>query len=95
MTLILLSAHDNSGQTNVNGQCGRCDGTQADTIGIYEFDINSEKVISRIFSAEGSTGIPAVSPSGGKRSNILYVQISVLNMPHFGYTSKLVPNSFL
>lgn len=71
-------SREHRGQKQVDGQCGRCDGTKADTIGIYEFDTNSETVISRIFGSDGSTGVPAVSPDGSK-----CIRRVVVDLQHF------------
>ena len=63
----MILCHNNRGQTK-DGVCGRsCEGKKdIDTIGLYEFDTVSEKVIATHVMKEGFGGNPIVSPDGSK-----------------------------
>lgn len=72
--VILLGTHHHlffstllSSGTTQNGFCGRCDGIpNVDTLGVYEFDTESETIIGSHVMEEGVGGDPFPSPDGGK-----------------------------
>jgi len=69
-----------SGLLNVNGTCGRdCAGTEADSVGVYEFDARSKQVVTTHVMAEGMGGDPYPSLDGSKYSSAFsYVKINRL-----------------
>ena len=52
-----------SGQI-AQGQCGRCDGTVADTLGVMEFDTGTDTIIGNHLIPGGTGGDPFGSPDG-------------------------------
>ena len=52
-----------SGQI-AQGQCERCDGTVADTLGVMEFDTGTDKIIRNHLIPDSTGGDPFGSPDG-------------------------------
>lgn len=48
----------------VQGQCGRCDGLPIDSIGVYEFDTQTDTIVDHHTMADGTGGDPFASPDG-------------------------------
>ena len=61
-----------AGLTDVDGLCGRsCSGVETvDSVGVYEFDTESESVVATHLLAEGIGGEPYASHDGSKSPNV-------------------------
>jgi len=61
---VTITTGPSAGQI-MNGQCGRCDGlVNVDTLGVYEFDTNTDQVIANHVMPDGTGGDPFGSPDG-------------------------------
>jgi len=61
---VTITTGPSAGQI-MNGQCGRCDGLEGvDTIGVYEFDTSTDKIIANHAMPNGAGGDPFGSPDG-------------------------------
>ena len=62
MILLFLLYHSG---TVTEGQCGRCDGlANVDTLGVMEFDTNTDRFIGGHVMPDGTGGDPFGSPDG-------------------------------
>mmetsp|Transcript_23248 Transcript_23248/g.68749 ORF Transcript_23248/g.68749 Transcript_23248/m.68749 type:complete len:401 (+) Transcript_23248:4236-5438(+) len=63
--LLIFNITYHSGMVNVTGLCGRsCEGTPADSVGMYEIDSKTDVVVATHVMAEGAGGDPHPSPDG-------------------------------
>ena len=78
--------NSSSGQKAVQGTCGRgCEAKSGiDTIGVYEFDTTSEKVVATHVMEEGFGGDPYPSPDGSKSSTMYYGAV-ILSSNYYSY----------
>lgn len=54
-----------AGSHNISGTCGRCDGVEdVDTLGVYEFDTETDTIIGNHLIKEGIRSDPFSSPDG-------------------------------
>lgn len=60
---VTISTGPNAGKV-MPGQCGRCDGLAIDSIGVYEFDTQTDTIVDHHTMADGTGGDPFGSPDG-------------------------------
>lgn len=64
-SLVDITTGPNKGQKGVPGSCGHtCEGTPADTIGLYEYDTVTDTIVGTINAPDGLSGEPFAAPDG-------------------------------
>jgi len=64
-SLVDVKTGPNAGKMQVPGLCGHsCEGTAADTIGLYEYDTVTDTVVGTINAPDGLSGNPFAAPDG-------------------------------
>lgn len=64
-SLVDITTGPNAGQKGVPGSCGHtCEGTPADTIGLYEYDTVTDTVVTTVNPPDGLSANPFAAPDG-------------------------------